>query len=92
MNSAASAPTTSILPSVDASKMPQALRMARHSRATAACMSSPARGKYLARFQRPTFSNTAPLAVAHSCVGVVRTGSNKSPREMPAKLPKVTGV
>ena len=35
-------PTTSILPSVEASRMPTVVRTARHSRATAACMSSPA--------------------------------------------------
>ena len=39
MKVAASRPTTSILPSVEASKIPQAVRTARHSRATAACMS-----------------------------------------------------
>ena len=63
-----------------------------HSRATAAFMSSPLRGKYRARFHRPTFSNTAPRSCAQRWVGVVRTGSNRSPREMPAMLPKVTGV
>ena len=44
-NSAASLPTTSILPSVEASKMPTPARTALHSRATAACMSSPEPGK-----------------------------------------------
>ena len=44
-------PTTSILPSVEASKMPTALRTARHSRATAACISSP-RGGNSARVSR----------------------------------------
>ena len=42
-------------------------RTAWHSRATAACMSSPACGKYQARCHRPTFSNTAPCATAQSC-------------------------
>ncbi len=42
--------------------MPAALRTARHSRSTAACMSSPPRGKYQARFHWPTSSNTAPCA------------------------------
>ena len=38
-------PTTSILPRVVASKMPTLARTALHSRATAACMSSPSCGK-----------------------------------------------
>ena len=42
MNFAASGPTTSILPSVEASNRPAALRTVTHSRLTAACMSSPA--------------------------------------------------
>ncbi len=72
--------------------MPQLPRTARHSRATAACMSSPARGKKRARFHWPTSSNTAPRATADSCIGVLRTGSNSSPRAAPASVPKVTGV
>ena len=44
-NAAASGPTTSIFPSVEASSTPAAFRTARHSRATAVSMSSPSRGK-----------------------------------------------
>jgi hypothetical protein len=44
-NTPASGPTTSIFPSVEASKTPAALRTARHSRATAVAISSPSRGK-----------------------------------------------
>ena len=72
--SAASGPTTSILPSVEASKMPTHCRAARHSRATASCMSSPAAGKYQARFHRPTSSKTAPCSAAQSWIGVRRIG------------------
>ncbi len=44
MNFAASGPTTSILPSVEASNRPAVLRTVTHSRLTAACMSSPVFG------------------------------------------------
>ena len=92
MNSAASRPTISILPSVEASKMPTPSRTALHSRATAACRSSPAFGKYQARRHRATFSNRAPWASAHSWIGVVRIGSNRAWRAGPTNAPKVTGV
>ena len=43
--------------------MPSEARVARHSRATAACMSSPGFGKYQARRQSATGSKTAPLGL-----------------------------
>ena len=82
MNFAASGPTTSILPSVEASNRPAALRTVTHSRLTAACMSSPAFGKYQARFHWPTSSNTAPWASAQGWIAVLRVGSNSGPRRM----------
>ncbi|MNI85015.1 hypothetical protein D3C73_1419710 [compost metagenome] len=72
--------------------MPTPLRTARHSRATAACMLSPASGKYQGRFQLPTSSNAAPWDTCHSCMQVLRMGSKKSPSSRPATAPKVTGV
>ena len=75
MKVTASGPTTSILPKVEASKMPSEARVARHSRATAACMSSPAFGKYQARRQRATGSKAAPWASAQGSIGVLRVTS-----------------
>ena len=72
--------------------MPTPVRTALHSRSTAACMSSPARGKYRARFHWPTSSNTAPCAPpsrASASCGPDRTGR---PGRSPAKAPNVTGV
>ena len=74
MNSAASGPTTSILPSVEASNRPTLARTARHSRATAACMSSPAAGNTRRASTGPTSSNTAPWLAAQSWMGVRRIG------------------
>ncbi|MOA17223.1 hypothetical protein D3C78_1374730 [compost metagenome] len=91
-NFAASGPTTSILPSVEASNTPTLSRTVLHSRLIASCMSSPARGKNQARFQLPTSSNTAPAASSSSCIGVLRVGSNSAPREWLMSVPKVTGV
>ena len=92
MNFAASGPTTSILPSVEASNNPAALRTVTHSRLTAACISSPALGKYQARFHWPTSSNTAPCASAQGWIAVRRVGSNSGPRAWLTIAPKVTGV
>ena len=65
-NVAASGPTTSILPRVEASNIPTDARVAVHSRATAACMSSPVLGKHQARFHSPTSSKAAPVSAAQS--------------------------
>ncbi len=92
MNLAASGPTTSILPSVEASNRPALSRTVTHSRLTAACMSSPPRGKYQARFHWPTSSNTAPCRSAQPWVAVRRVGSNSAPRDRLTMAPKVTGV
>ena len=92
MNFAASGPTTSILPSVEASNRPAVLRTVTHSRLTAACMSSPGFGKYQARFHWPTSSNTAPWASAQGWIAVLRVGSNSGPRPWLTIAPKVTGV
>ncbi len=92
MNSTASGPATSILPRVEASKIPSEARVARHSRATAASMSSPARGKWRARRHWATGSKTAPCASAQASMGVLRTASKCPPRWWPAKAPKVVGV
>ena len=72
--------------------MPAASRTAKHSRATAACMSSPGLGYHQGRCHWPTGSNTAPEASCHSCIAVRRTGSISGPVSRPASAPKVTGV
>jgi hypothetical protein len=68
----ASRPWMSILPSVDASMIPTPVRVATHSRATAACRSSPGFGKYHGRFHWPTFSKSAPCSSCHAWSAVVR--------------------
>src|SRR5437762_2953796 len=90
---AASGPTTSILPSVDASRAPAAFRTARHSRSTAASRSSPSSGKYRGRSHCPTFSKTAPLSTWAPWIGVVRFGSSSAgPRSIPASTENGTGT
>jgi len=72
--------------------MPQALRTARHSRPTAACMCSVPARKVARALPQAHILEHRTRARAHSCMGVARTGSNSSPRDGPAKAPKVTGV
>ena len=67
-------------------------RAARHSRATAACMSSPFLGKYQGRIQLPTGSSSAWRATWLAWIAVVRTGSKASPSIVPASAPRLTGV
>ena len=52
-------------------------RAARHSRATAACMSSPFFGKYQGRIQLPTGSSSAWRARWLAWMAVVRTGPGR---------------
>ena len=68
------------------------VRAARHSRATAACMSSPFLGKYHGRIQLPTGSSSALRAAWLAWMAVVRTGSKVSPSIVPASAPSDTGV
>ena len=72
--------------------MPRDARVALHSRSTAACISSPACGKYQARRHWATGSNTAPFASAQGSMGVLRVSWNVSPRKYPQKAPKLVGV
>jgi len=72
--------------------MPTEARTARHSRLTAACMSSVPCGKYRARRHCETFSNTAPWAVAQGSITDLRTGWNSAPLWWPERVPKVVGV
>src|SRR6266511_4187406 len=90
-NTGASAPTTSILPSVEASIIPTPVRTAAHSRRTASHIDSPSRGKYRGRFHWPTSSNTAPRSTCAACIGVRRTASNRAPRKGPASTWYGTG-
>ena len=57
-------------------------RTVAHSRLTAACMSSPACGKYQARFHWPTSSNTAPCASAQAWIGVRARRVEQRPARM----------
>src|SRR5437867_2500535 len=65
----------SILPSVDTSMTATFSRAARHSRRTAASISSSCRGKYQGRFHWPTFSKTAPWATCQGWIDVRRIGN-----------------
>ena len=59
--------------------MPKEARVARHSRLTAACLSSPGFGKYQARRQSATGSKAAPCAAAQGSIGVLRVTSKVAP-------------